>query len=1207
MNEREIFSAALDIEDPAERAAYLDRACAGDPTLRHRLAALLGAHQPASSFLERPAEGLMATLDESPVAERPGTAVGPYKLLQQIGEGGMGVVYMAEQTEPVRRRVALKIIKPGMDSAQVVARFEAERQAIALMDHQNIARVYDAGTTDTGRPFFVMELVHGVPITRFCDDNKLTPRERLELFVPVCQAVQHAHQKGVIHRDLKPSNVLVCLYDGKPVPKIIDFGVAKATSQPLTARTMFTQFGTLVGTLEYMSPEQAGMSQLGIDTRSDVYSLGVLLYELLTGTTPLERSRLREVAFDELLRIIREEEPLKPSTRLSSSGAALADISAQRNSEPGCLTRLVRGELDWIVMKALEKDRNRRYETANSLARDVERYLKDEPVEACPPTAGYRMRKFARKNRKLLVTAAAFAALLLLGAAGSTWQAMRATQAEDAAVVNAVQAKEKEQEANQQRNQARDQRDEAQRKRNEVQALNETLRKTEARLRHTLYTAHMNLAQRAWDAGGVERARELLDLHRPGPGETDLRGFEWHYLDRLCRAEILTLRQNSSLMLQSMAMSPDGKRLATAGLPTEGRGRGNAPPKEPASSEVQVWDVQSGKLLFTLKGAGGRVAFSPDGKHLASEYPETKVWDAQTGTELLSLKGGGSGLAYSSDGKRLASASTTTGKGFKSVMKEVKVWDAITGDEIRSIECPVGSRSFAFSPDGNSIATVAADGNTLTVWDVKSGKEQPALKAQTQPFVRIAFSPDGNSLATTTGGNTVTVWDVKSGKELLALTGNTRGFGSIVFCPDGNSLAATEGSPSGNTIVWNTKTGKELFSFQDTGGAADHFGGAGSVAFSPDGKRLVTTEADANTIRVRDAKRGQELFTLKGARGSPAYAVFGSPAFSADGKLLAAAGTGNGRGVVRVWDVRSPNPLILPQGGVVLVALSPNGKRLATAELGPDDFGVTVWDALSSKKLFTLKVDTIVMTGLAFSPDGKRLAFGSGPGNGEAKAIVWDAQTGEELITIKGAGGSVAFGPDGKTLVSTEGGVRVWDAQTGKPLRILSQTKDGGPGSTKTGQAVLSPDGKRLAGNDGTPGQTTIWDVETGKNLFAFRSPGRPMAFSPDGKRLAGVSTTTEMKVWDAETGKEIRALKGHTGPIAGVSYSRDGKRLASVSADGTLKVWAAHTGEELLSLKNSTRPFSVVFSPDGNRLIVNSLGAGGLKIWDATPLPEQP
>ena len=422
MNEREIFTAALEIVGASERSQYLDAACGDDPALRQRVEALLAEHQKDNSFLlDSPPPGLGATLGRSLSQESPGTVIGPYKLLQQIGEGGMGVVWMAEQTQPVQRKVAIKVIKPGMDSRQIIARFEAERQALAMMDHVNIARVLDAGTTESGLPYFVMELVHGVPITKYCDDNHLTPRERLELLVPVCQAIQHAHQKGIIHRDIKPSNVMITLYDGKPVPKVIDFGVAKATEQTLTERTLFTQYGTLVGTLEYMSPEQAEMSALGVDTRSDIFSLGVLLYELLTGSTPLTHKRLKEAAYAEVLRFIKEEEPPKPSTRLTESGEALASISAQRHMEPAKLTKLVRGELDWIVMKTLEKDRNRRYETAGGFAADVERYLKDEPVQACPPSAMYRIQKFARRNRVALAIAMTVTLAMLVAAGSIGW------------------------------------------------------------------------------------------------------------------------------------------------------------------------------------------------------------------------------------------------------------------------------------------------------------------------------------------------------------------------------------------------------------------------------------------------------------------------------------------------------------------------------------------------------------------------------------------------------------------------------------------------------------------------------------------------------------------------------------------------------------------------------------------------------------------
>jgi non-specific serine/threonine protein kinase/serine/threonine-protein kinase len=437
---RSIFFAALE-QSSDEWLAFLDASCGGDAELRARVDRLLSAHKamgsihggspntPDSKFRALPAEG-------------PSTVIGPYKLLEQIGEGGMGLVFVAEQQRPVRRRVALKLIKPGMDSRQVLARFEAERQALALMDHLHIARVFDGGTTESGRPYFVMELVKGVPITDYCDQNCLTPRQRLELFLDVCAAVQHAHQKGVIHRDLKPSNIMVTVHDVRPVVKVIDFGIAKATGAQLTEHTLFTQFAQMVGTPLYMSPEQAGHSGLDVDTRSDVYSLGVLLYELLTGTTPFDGETLKRAGQDELRRIIREDEPARPSARLSTLAAAeLSTVAEKRGADPKQLSQAVRGELDWIVMRCLEKDRNRRYESASALAADVRRYLNDEPVQACPPSAGYRLRKFARRNRRALATAGVIAAALVAATVVSVWQAAQARDAERRAATEAAIAR----------------------------------------------------------------------------------------------------------------------------------------------------------------------------------------------------------------------------------------------------------------------------------------------------------------------------------------------------------------------------------------------------------------------------------------------------------------------------------------------------------------------------------------------------------------------------------------------------------------------------------------------------------------------------------------------------------------------------------------------------------------------------------------------
>ena len=568
---------------------------------------------------------------------------GKYKLLEAIGEGGMGAVWMAHQIEPVKRHVALKLIKSGMDSKNVVARFEAERQALSMMDHPNIARVFDVGTTAAGRPFFVMELVKGTPITEFCDQRKMTPKQRLELFVPVCNAIQHAHQKGIIHRDIKPSNVLVALHDDKPIPKVIDFGVAKAIGTPLTEKTLHTAFEQVVGTPAYMSPEQATFNQLDIDTRSDVYSLGVLLYELLTGTTPIERVRFKQAALMEMLRVVREEEPPKPSTRLSST-LARASIAAVRNTEPASLSKLLRSELDWIVMKSLEKDRVRRYSTAVNFAEDVQRYLAGEPVLAHPPSATYRMKKFVRKHKGRVIAASLISLALIGGSIGTAYGLIEAGKQRETTALK-LRAEHERDAAEQARGDAvmardgeKSARGAAESARKDAESARDDLAKEREKLARIEYGRTMQLAHQEWRDNNLEAARGMLAGTR-----RDLRGWEWQYVHRLCHADLLTLKHVGPV--HSASFSADGSRLVAGCF----------------DKAARVWDARTGLLIFTLKGHLDAVyssSFSPDDARVVTGSLDgtAQIWDAKTGDHLLTLKahpGAVHAAAFNADGSRV--------------------------------------------------------------------------------------------------------------------------------------------------------------------------------------------------------------------------------------------------------------------------------------------------------------------------------------------------------------------------------------------------------------------------------------------------------------------------------------------------------------------------------------------------------------------------
>jgi serine/threonine protein kinase len=662
-NEEALFALAL-AKPASERAAWLDRECGDDKALRARLDALLAAHEKPETLLATQAESARPTIKlafaEEPADEAVGQTLGRYKLLERVGEGGCGVVYVAEQTEPVRRRVALKVIKLGMDTRQVVARFEAERQALAMMEHPNIAKVLDAGTTGepdrsagwqpavsptgsrqgaanseavddaelsqaaspaiqqttslryesnirAGRPYFVMELVRGIRITDYCDQANLTTKERLELFIKVCQAIQHAHQKGIIHRDIKPSNILVTLHDGVPVPKVIDFGIAKATEGRLTDNTVYTQLHQFIGTPAYMSPEQAEMSGLDIDTRSDIYSLGVLLYELLAGSTPFDAKELMASGIDAMRKTIREKDPVRPSTKLSqtlvaanvsslkSSGAGKPKTDEEVRADSRRLLRvketitLLRGDLDWIVMKCLEKDRQRRYDTANALSMDLKRHLNNEPVTACPPSAAYRFHKAFRRNKLVFTAGTAVALALVLGIVGTTVGQLRANKQRQVA-----QAAEREQSklrevAVKALDGEKEQRAQAETEKQRADAQAQKAIANEEQSRRLLYAADMNLAQQSLKLNNLGKVRLLLDRHRPVPGEEDLRGWEWRYLWERTRSSALVTLTNRPVRGFDVSFSPDGTRLAAGWW--DGR--------------VELWDVPGRRVIH--RGTEGRL------------------------------------------------------------------------------------------------------------------------------------------------------------------------------------------------------------------------------------------------------------------------------------------------------------------------------------------------------------------------------------------------------------------------------------------------------------------------------------------------------------------------------------------------------------------------------------------------------------------------